>query len=215
MLRRDYDPWGRLSASANVAGWAFTGREYEPATALHYYRARYYDPSTGRFISEDPPRWGDRRNLYSYVQNKPDRLVDPSGRIAWGGGGGGAFAVAVTMGIAGDAMLFFVGDTRGNQGVLLCAGLGLAVGEVGELGLQVGALFCPNCKTICDLEGLYGQAFGGAAVWGGAMGTLGVSIGSRSFVINGTAGPAAGMGAFVGGGLGGCGLLWKRPECGC
>ncbi|MCD6220511.1 RHS repeat-associated core domain-containing protein [Candidatus Calescamantes bacterium] len=32
----------------------FTGREYDSSTGLYYYRARYYDPSLGRFISVDP-----------------------------------------------------------------------------------------------------------------------------------------------------------------
>ena len=32
----------------------YTGREYDRDTGLYYYRARYYDPEIGRFISEDP-----------------------------------------------------------------------------------------------------------------------------------------------------------------
>jgi RHS repeat-associated protein len=32
----------------------YTGREFDAETGLYYYRARYYDPATGRFISEDP-----------------------------------------------------------------------------------------------------------------------------------------------------------------
>jgi uncharacterized protein RhaS with RHS repeats len=45
--------------------------------------ARYYDPSTGRFISEDPIGFqGGDINLYAYVQNNPLMRVDPSG-LTW------------------------------------------------------------------------------------------------------------------------------------
>jgi len=47
---------------------------------LYYYRARYYDPSIGRFISSDPIEFqaGDF-NFYRYVGNDPVNFVDPSG----------------------------------------------------------------------------------------------------------------------------------------
>jgi RHS repeat-associated protein len=46
-------------------------------TGVYYYRARYYDTSTGRFVSEDSVRF--RRgsiDLYTYVQNDPVNLLD-------------------------------------------------------------------------------------------------------------------------------------------
>ena len=39
--------------------------------ASHYYRARYYDPKAGRFISEDPIGFGGGTNLFSYVLANP------------------------------------------------------------------------------------------------------------------------------------------------
>lgn len=45
-----------------------------------YYRARYYDTSAGRFLSEDPMRFrGGDINFYGYVRQDPVLLVDPSG----------------------------------------------------------------------------------------------------------------------------------------
>ena len=50
---------------------------------LYYMRARYYDPSVGRFISEDPLGFGGGDvNLYAYVQNNPVNEVDPDGLIS-------------------------------------------------------------------------------------------------------------------------------------
>jgi len=45
-----------------------------------YYRARYYDPTIGRFISEDPAGFaGSGTNSYAYVRNSPINLIDPLG----------------------------------------------------------------------------------------------------------------------------------------
>jgi RHS repeat-associated protein len=55
------------------------GGAADPTGAHQYYRARYYDPKIGRFISEDPAGMVDGPNLYSYVNNNPVRYIDPSG----------------------------------------------------------------------------------------------------------------------------------------
>jgi RHS repeat-associated protein len=60
--------------------FSYTGREFDPATGLYGYRARWYDARLGRFISADPAGFaaGDA-NLYRYVGNSPTFMVDPSG----------------------------------------------------------------------------------------------------------------------------------------
>lgn len=51
-----------------------------PTTTCVYYRARYYEPGTGRFISEDPITFSAAEaNFYVYVKNNPVRWTDPSG----------------------------------------------------------------------------------------------------------------------------------------
>jgi RHS repeat-associated protein len=54
-------------------------RESNAETGLYYYRARYYDPAAGRFLSEDPIGFAGGVNAYRYVGNLPTRFVDPFG----------------------------------------------------------------------------------------------------------------------------------------
>ena len=47
-------------------------RESDWEPGLYYYRARYYDPTVGRFVSSDPIGFGGMTsNFYAYVANDP------------------------------------------------------------------------------------------------------------------------------------------------
>ena len=73
-----YDAFGNQTSTGTVPNpFTYTGREYDRSTGLYYYRARYYDPTTGRFLSEDPLL---ALNPYVYTDNNPTNLVDPSGQ---------------------------------------------------------------------------------------------------------------------------------------
>lgn len=53
--------------------------EAAPDLASKYYRARYYDPRAGRFVSEDPIGFEAGANFYSYVLGSPTIYRDPYG----------------------------------------------------------------------------------------------------------------------------------------
>jgi len=76
-----YTSFGATTDQNLSAGnpFRYTGREQDDETGLYYYRARYYDPTVGRFLSEDPVQFNGGVNFYAYVLNNPTRLVDPSG----------------------------------------------------------------------------------------------------------------------------------------
>ena len=78
-----YDSFGKvLSQVEGVANpFKFVGAMgvMDEGNGLFYMRARYYDPSTGRFISKDPIGWAGGLNLYGYVGGNPVNFVDPSG----------------------------------------------------------------------------------------------------------------------------------------
>ena len=78
-----YDAFGGTLSETDAAVdhlFGFTGRETDAESELYYYRARYYDPRIGQFISEDPSGFeaGDP-NLRRYVENSPTNRVDPTG----------------------------------------------------------------------------------------------------------------------------------------
>jgi len=76
-----YDTYGNLTSSTGSVTnpFQFTARENDSETGLYYYRARYYDPSVGRFLSEDRIRFDAGINFYPYVDNNPTDLTDPNG----------------------------------------------------------------------------------------------------------------------------------------
>ena len=90
----DYDPYGNPTYfsqySANDANpIRYSGEYYDSESGLIYLRNRYYNPSIGRFINEDPIR--DGFNWYAYCGGNPVKFVDSLGLkndnelIYWGG----------------------------------------------------------------------------------------------------------------------------------
>ncbi|MBI3021009.1 MAG: RHS repeat-associated core domain-containing protein, partial [Candidatus Omnitrophica bacterium] len=68
-----------IACSAYGNPYLFTGREYDCESGLYYYRSRYYDPRTGRFLQEDPVGFLGGVNFYTYASNNPIIFSDPLG----------------------------------------------------------------------------------------------------------------------------------------
>jgi len=77
----NYDSFGNLSSfsGSQTSPLRYTAREFDEEASLYYYRARYLDQTTGRFLSEDSLRYAEGVNFYSYVRNNPTILTDPMG----------------------------------------------------------------------------------------------------------------------------------------
>jgi RHS repeat-associated protein len=80
-VKYDYLSFGDPYSASNslTSAFRYTGREYDEEWRMYYYRARYYDPSFGRFLSEDPITFNGGPNFYPYVGNDPANSVDPLG----------------------------------------------------------------------------------------------------------------------------------------
>jgi RHS repeat-associated protein len=85
--RYQYDAWGnkRSESGSSFNRFGFTGHEEDTETGLIYAKARYYDPDTARFLSQDsylgesetPPSL--HRYLYAYAN--PTVWIDPTGHF--------------------------------------------------------------------------------------------------------------------------------------
>ena len=126
-----YDSFGFLTNSTgNATNWfRYTARQSDSDTALYYYRARYYDPTIGRFISEDPIQFAaGSPNFYAYVYNSPLDYRDPKGKDPLIGATIGAIAGGIYGGIG--AYLAGGGTKEVIVGVVGGAIFGGAVGAV-------------------------------------------------------------------------------------
>jgi RHS repeat-associated protein len=75
--RYRYSAWGEATQDTGSDDYrSFTGKDYD-ATGLIYFNARYYDPATARFLTEDPAMKGI--SWYGYCENNPLVYVDLRG----------------------------------------------------------------------------------------------------------------------------------------
>jgi RHS repeat-associated protein len=91
--RYEYDAYGKTrirssnylpqTSSQYGNSYTFTGRELDSlnnnSLQIMYYRARSYDPQSGRFMQRDPAEYNDSMNIYEYVISRPTMLKDPYG----------------------------------------------------------------------------------------------------------------------------------------
>jgi RHS repeat-associated protein len=129
-----YDAFGNIVAQLNpllANPILFASREFDAETGLYYNRARYLDPSTGRWTTQDPMGFaaGDA-NLYRYVFNNPVVYTDPSGLWSWQNFWIGV-GVATTVVASG---IFIVGT--GGLGTPVV--IGIATVGIGATGVASG-----------------------------------------------------------------------------
>jgi RHS repeat-associated protein len=152
-----YSAFGALTSQTNASAqprFTYTGQVLDTLTGLYYYKARWYDPSTGGFISQDPKGFnGGDANLNRYVGNSPVNYVDPSG----------CFSITI-----GGQTFVPPWDPRAG-------GIGQTIGAIGSAGTVIAAGGVAGAAGGAAGGGLTGGIIGG--VVGGAA-TDGVGIGA-------------------------------------
>jgi RHS repeat-associated protein len=140
----------------------YSARASEPNSS--YYRARYYDPSSGRFLNEDPLRFDAGINFYLYGINGPINGIDPFGMSFWRCFGKGLIKGAVvTAAVVGTAAAVVA---IAPEAAAVVTGALLVGGAVGIASSVVSIVINPTADNI----GYNLGSFAGSAIVGGASG---------------------------------------------
>jgi len=194
----EYDAWGRVLGVYDGAGkeldcsavgnrFLWQGREYSwpihvatGGNGLYFFRARWYDPNTGRWLSKDPIGIAGGLNQYVFCGNNPINFRDPWGlwNVELGGGWGiagkivlghnsGRWTLNITGGLGAGLMGSLDTDDTGFGHVSEGFGIGIQVlaeasGELGPLASLGGAARLYADADTCD------NAEGGWEVFGNA-----------------------------------------------
>jgi len=132
-----YDAWGNTISHSGVdSPLQYDGAFTDSATGYQYLRARYYDPSTGQFLSRDPMQ-ALTRAPYSFADNAPVNRSDPSGLWSFNLCVGGCIGY----------------DSGNGWGVGFGVGAGVQVGHV-QAGGGVSTIGYPHTDTLAWSAGV-------------------------------------------------------------
>ena len=109
-----YDAFGSVTTTNNLDNpFRYAGEYYDEEIGLIYLRMRWYDPSLGRFLTEDPIK--DGFNWYVYCGNSPTNFIDPLGLFyVWIGDMAQAMGGGVWW--DGNAGLAYIGMSEKSAG---------------------------------------------------------------------------------------------------
>lgn len=205
----------RLIFTQNSREDRHQSRRFEADSTAYspYYRARYYDTSTGRFLNEDRIGFLSGIDFYAYVRNTPTKYRDPSGKdpiigvtvgaiagtvqgalgAALAGGSGKEILVAALIGGGAGAAIGFIDPTAGIGTLAIIGGAAGGVGDViGQLITGAGT----KCKPFnygSTVGAVAGGALAGAGGAGVSLTAEGIAASERAITAAGaaiTSGPA-------------------------
>jgi RHS repeat-associated protein len=153
----NYQPYGQDNQSTGAETYKFTGKPVSATTGLYYYYHRWYDPATGRFLSQDPQygQLSDPQSLnqYVYVKDSPLNNKDPSGEI-----------IEVVIGaVAGGLIGWGLCGFSFSNACLAQAGAGALTGALAgaTFGLSLGAMGVTGTVAATLPEALAAGAISG------------------------------------------------------
>jgi RHS repeat-associated protein len=211
-----YDAFGNIVAQLNpllANPILFASREFDAETGLYYNRARYLDPATGRWTTQDPLGFaaGDA-NLYRYVGNMATMLVDPSGYIwSWAAAGIGA-GIGAAVGTVGYLGLNAIPGRPITWGGVAGAAAGGAIAGGIAGGIVGASTGDPSALVVIGGGVLIGAGSGAAGGFVSSLVSQGIDHGRIDWQVVAI---DTAIGATIGGVLGGVGggiKVWLRPR---
>ena len=175
-----YDPYGNLISSTGGAPNPF---QYGGAlgvfsvNSLYFMRARYYDPSLGRFITQDPSGL-ESPNLYAYALNNPVAGSDPTGYITFNLGVGAADYAGAGGQVSGGVYIT-TNNAYGLPDIGVYGSGGLGAGAEGGVSVS-GGFTTGGTETFGgkSYEASGTAGIGGITVTGNDDGFTGIQLGS-------------------------------------
>jgi len=182
--------------------FTFTGREWAGEVGMYYVRARFMDPTVGRFNARDPMGLVGGRNPYLWALDSPYRYVDPTGELLF------LLAAGAIVGAAASFAGYAIAQAAAGKEITLGGSLGAVA--AGAIAGTVGVVAAPIAGAI----GLSGGALGVVGVVGvnAAAGGVGYTAGwavERAFDPCAKFSPLAfGTSVFLGGAFGAATSKW-------
>jgi RHS repeat-associated protein len=167
----------------------YPGQYYDQETGLHYNYHRYYDPSTGRYLTPDPIGLAGGINLFLYANNDPINLIDLLGLKL-----SNTQKLIVSIVSSGSATIAYALTAASGVGTALAPEAGAATGAFvgGVLSLALGGDRNDFLISIYSgaasgyIGGIVGNALLGTswrlALYGGAA----IDIGTDLLLLGGT-----------------------------
>ena len=182
-----YDPYGNpTGTTGNITNpFRFAGEYKDAESGLIYLRARYYDPTTGQFLTRDPlePITG---TPYAYVSNNPLNYTDPTG--LWcplGENANGSCRGSGTVQKYADDVSRVAGVVSSVCGVgavltspTVVGGVALGICSSVAKGISLGAGALHTAVMCADLDAYCGRSAASLALnmgTGGLAGAIGPS----------------------------------------
>lgn len=167
-----YEPFGAIRTltqndpNAPANPMQFTGELFDSASSLYNLRARQYDVTDGRFLSQDPipaATGAGLSSLYAYTADRPTTSVDPSGEVACDGPSQQHCVTfdGKSVGRKQSKWVVVFSSAAGHKGALASVGGGNWSGKIGKIAAGLGVPPSEIKKAIHDAK---------RAIPGGAQG---------------------------------------------
>jgi RHS repeat-associated protein len=145
-----FDAWGNETGTSGsiTTPFLFAGEYRDSASGFYYLRARWYDPTTGQFLSVDP-MINDTAEPYAYAGNDPEGRTDPTGNRSEG------YCAWLSFALAGDAAWgsFCMIEFNGNASIGLTATAGGGVVLSGQTIQRLARSSPSSLRNFLSISG--------------------------------------------------------------